>query len=168
MRRARLSHALAVCGILLLLPAYFLPMLSIEQLVERTEAGLVMGVVELIQRGEWLLAGVIGLFSGVLPVVKLAGLAVVSSSWAVERCHSPAVYARLRWMCRLVEGTGRLGMLEVFVVAVIVFAFRASATFEVAVKPGTGVFLLLVLITMLAGHCFDPRVYGSAFDDQRT
>ena len=168
MRRARLSHRLAACGVLLLLPAYFLPMLTIEQFVERTEAGLVVGVVELCQRGEWLLAAVIGLFSGVLPVVKLAGLVVVTSSWAVERRHVPAVYARLRRICRLVEGTGRLGMLEVFVVAIIVFAFRASATFDVAVKPGTAVFLLLVLITMLAGHCFDPRVYGSCFDDQRT
>ena len=166
-RNIRLSSWYTLLGVLLLVPAFSWPMLVMEQFLERKETGLVRAVVELVRYHEYFLAAVIGIASIVFPVVKLGFLLVLTSRWAIRRRHNRWTYGVLRFMNSAVEKTGRWGMLEVFLVGVMVFAFRMSDVFHVDWRFGTVVFTLMVLCTMAAGEYFRPEIYGDVYDERR-
>jgi paraquat-inducible protein A len=167
MRSNRIAARCALIGLLLLVPAMSWPMLTVEQFLEYKEAGLVKAVAELIRFREYFLASVIGIASILFPVLKLGFLLVLTSPWAIAGPHSPRSFSVLRAMAWVVEKTGRWGMLEVFLVCVMVFAFRLSNVFHVDWKIGTAVFTLMVLLTMVSGEHFRSAVFGEVHGEQR-
>lgn len=157
-RKCSISRRFALAGLLLLIPAFLLPMLAIEQFGARTEAGLVQGVITLLRSGEVLLGAIIGLLSGVLPCLKLAGLLVLTSGSFVRVKHH-------RWIYRVVEFSGRWGMIDVFLTAVMIFAFKFSSLLTIQAKPGIVAFSAMVLCNVLATAYFDRRIYRRHFHD---
>lgn len=151
-----ISRRFALAGLLLLVPAFALPMLSLEQFGVRTEAGLVQGVITLFQSGEYLLATIIGLLSGLFPCLKLAGLVMLTSRSFVRVKHH-------RWIYRAVEFSGRWGMIDVFLTAVMIFAFKFSSFLTITAKPGMLAFTAMVLCNLLATAYFDKRIYRRHF-----
>lgn len=161
-RNNRISLLFALAGLLLILPAFALPMLVIEQFGVRTETGLVRGVVTLYHSGEYFLALVIGLLSGLLPCLKLAGLLLLTSGSAAE--NRGRLY---RWLHNFVEFSGRWGMIDVFLTAVMIFAFKFSTVLTISAKPGILAFCAMVFCNLVATAFFDARTYRRQSNDSK-
>lgn len=117
------------------------PMLTLTRLVflENTFSVL-SGIQQLYLEGEYPLFVILGLFTLVLPVIKLTLLA-----WAWNRPWS----ANRRWLCWL-DVLGKWSMLDVFVVALLVVAIQMRWLADVVVQPGIYVFCAAILLAMLA------------------
>jgi len=67
------------------------------------------------------------------------------------------------WMWVVVEATGRWGMLDVLLVAVLASVIKLGDLVDVDPGPGALVFTLLVAISLLAAAVFDPH---AIWDDE--
>lgn len=161
-RNISISRLFALIGLLLLVPAFAMPMLVIEQFGVRTETGLVRGVITLFHSGEFFLAAVIGVLSGLLPCLKLAGLLMLTSG-----SSAPNRGRLYRWLYTLVEFSGRWGMIDVFLTAVMVFAFKFSTVLTINARPGLVAFTAMVFCNLMATAFFDTRIYRSRSNDTR-
>ena len=150
------SHKFALLGSLLLPFALFLPMLTIEQINQRNQAGLVTGVITLWQHGDVILALVIGILSGLFPTFKLTGMVLLTSNWFTHLKHK-------RWVYRLVEFTGSWGMADVFLGAISIFAFKFSELFSIVGEIGLVAFTAVVVCNFISTKKFDPRIYRRHF-----
>ena len=134
---------LAVGVVGLLVAGWTLPIMTVERfLFLSREISILQGVAELWVEGQTFLAVVIGLFSIVLPAVKL-GLAVLL--WYRADAGNPALRRRLGWL----EAAGRWSMLDVFVVALSVVAIQISLIDEVTVHPGVYVFTGAIVLSLV-------------------
>ncbi len=117
--------------------------MTVERLLFLSQQiSIVEGVAELWNEDEVFLAVVIGLFSIVLPVVKLA-LALHLFY------HADAGSGRLRRELVWMEAAGRWSMLDVFVVALIVVGVRVSLIDDVSVHAGVYVFTAAIVLSLL-------------------
>lgn len=147
-RRNDWTRALALAALWLYPPALLLPMLHIERLGHSHENSLLSGVVALWRDGHWLIGAVILLFSVLLPLAKLVAL------WLLA---GPALQAQRRaGLYHLVEFVGRWGMLDVLLVAVLVAFVKLGDLVTIAPGPGLFAFMIMVLLSLLAGLVFNP------------
>ncbi len=134
---------LAVGAVGLLVAGWTLPIMTVERfLFLSQEISILQGVAELWVEGQTFLAVVIGLFSIVLPTVKL-GLALLL--WYRADAGNPALQRRLGWL----EAAGRWSMLDVFVVALSVVAIQISLIDDVTVHPGVYVFTGAIALSLI-------------------
>lgn len=159
-RNVAISHKFALVGLLLLFPAFAWTMLTVEQFGARTDAGLLQGVYTLYKNGEYFLAAVIGLLSGVFPCLKLLAMVILTSRRFFRVKHHRLIY-------RIVEITGRWGMIDVFLAAVMIYGFKFSAIFEITPQPGIAAFTAMVICNLMSTWYFDTRIYRRHFHGKR-
>jgi paraquat-inducible protein A len=58
-------------------------------------------------------------------------------------------------------------MLDIFVLTVLVSLVKMEALASIAAGPGMPFFAAVVVLTMLAAHCFDPRLIWDAHQENR-
>ena len=103
------------------------------------------GVRALIEGGDWLIGGIVAVFSILFPLGKIGALLVL---WVrLRRGHVPAA----RWAATL-QALSKWAMLDVFVVALVIFALKASAFADASTAPAIYPFLTAVALTAYAGH----------------
>ena len=145
-RAARRLTALLLVTTLLLLTGLFLPMLTLTKfLFIANSFSIVSGLVELFQRGQWVIFTAIGLFSVVLPLLKIGLLFLLLRH---REIRSPR-YARL---LRMMHDYGRWAMLDVMVVAVMIVTVKLGVVAEVEIHPGLYLFGAAVLLIMFITH----------------
>jgi len=149
-RRQTASAALAA---LLLYPvAIHLPIMSLERFGHHTEASIWTGTIGMLRDGEWLVGGIVFLCSIILPLGKLIALFVLTARpFGITRRHQARTY-------RIVEWTGRWGMLDVLLIALVVTWVKVGDLVDVKAGPGVVAFTLCVLLSLLASARFDPHV----------
>lgn len=153
-RRAR-SNARAVSAALaalLLYPlAISLPIMRIERFGHERESSIWAGAWELLFEGEVLVASVVLTCSIVIPLFKLIGmLAITLGRGMLSRRHRALTY-------RLIEWTGRWGMLDVLLIAILVAWIKIGDLVQVTPGPAALAFTLVVLLSLLASAWFDPH-----------
>lgn len=120
-----------------------LPLLQIDRLYFFTDQPSLVGIVAgLWREGDVLLASVVGLFSLVFPATKLALLNV--SAYAGDDGHAliPAWFRALsNW-----------SMLDVVLVALVIFAAKTSGFATAFTKPGLWFFAASVIFTAAASY----------------
>ena len=89
----------------------------------------------------------------ILPIAKLAGLLTLSIAGMKMEHHHRA------WMHRVIEFTGRWGMLDVLAVAVLVSAVKLGSSVELTAGPGALAFAVVVLLSLAASAVFDPHAF---------
>lgn len=151
-RRSRRRTAACSLAALVLFPlAVTLPVMRVERLGHAHETGILDGAAMLIRDGQaWL--GLVVLFCSVaIPIFKLCGLLFLS----MHRIRATAATRVLVW--RLVEWSGRWGMLDVLLVASIVALVKIGDL--VSIEPGIGavIFTAMVFLSLLAAMSFDPH-----------
>lgn len=127
----------------LLLAGLFLPMLTITQFVViSNEFSVISGISELWKAGQYLLFVVIGCFSVIIPLAKIALLFKLLQS--DEKPHPIKMK-----LLRLMHDYGRWAMLDVMVVAMLIVTVKMGAIASIQIHPGLYVFGAAVLLIML-------------------
>jgi paraquat-inducible protein A len=151
----RRTLALVITGYLLYLPANLLPVLSIEHLGREQPSTIVSGVHELISSGLWPLAIIVFTASVLVPLMKLFGLSLMlimtrwwSRRWLVGRTR----------LYRFIDFIGRWSSIDLFMISILVGLVRFGALTRVRPEPGALAFAAVIVITMIASRCFDPRI----------
>ncbi len=145
------TTAIALAAMILYPLAITLPMLRIEQFGHLTETSIINGVIELLAKGHLFTGIIVLLCSIILPLGKLICLLILSSgAIAMQHKHRAITY-------RLVEWTGRWGMLDVLLVAILVAALKIGDIMEVSPGPAAWAFTACVLLSLLATTTFDPH-----------
>jgi len=125
------------------------PMLTLTKMVLiHNTFSIVSGIWQLYLEGEYALFGLLGVFTIVLPVVKLALL-----FYAWNRPRS-AQQRPLYWM----EVVGKWSMLDVFVVAVLIMSVKLGPLATMDLHYGLYMFSASVLLIMLASQVVYRRV----------
>lgn len=149
------STAFAVAGLIMLVPANVLPVLSTNLLGQARTDTIFSGVLSLQRDGLWGIALIVFTASIVVPLLKLISLGVL-----LQAVHRGAT-ARRRGLTRLyafVKFIGRWSMLDVFLVAFLTGAVRFGALASVRPEPGVIAFAAAVVLTIFATETFDSRL----------
>ena len=161
--RKRLSvartWALLAAAIMLYLPANIYPIITVIRFGQGEPSTIIQGVEELLELSMWPLAALVFMASIVVPLMKLVALILMlvktheGSNWHLR--ERTRVY-------RLVEVVGRWSMIDVFMLTTLVALVRMG--FIATVLPGQGAicFAAVVVLTMFAANCFDPRLMWDA------
>jgi paraquat-inducible protein A len=155
--------ALLVTGYLLYIPANVLPILTIERFGKEDPNTILGGVHELIINGLWPLAVVVFTASVVVPLLKLGGLTMMlimthlrSKRWLMGRTQ----------LYRLIDLIGRWSNIDVFMISLLAAMVQFGNLTTVRPKPGAIAFGAVVVITMIASRCFDPRIMWDAAEEE--
>ena len=153
------TAALVIAGFALFFPANLYPMSIDRQFGVLVPHRIVDGIMELFQAHLWPLGVLIFCTSIAIPLLKLAGLSwFLLSVWHGSR-HRLVLKTRL---CRLINEIGRWSCVDVFTIAVFLPLMQFDGMVSTDAANGAPPFLLVVVITMLASHTFDPRLMWDA------
>lgn len=145
--------ATALAALIVYPVAVSLPIMQIQQFGHRTQASILEGIVTLTTGGQFVVAAIVLLCSIIFPLGKL--FALLAMSLAGNRL--PLAHHHKAWTYRIVEWTGRWGMLDVLLVAVLVAALKLGNIMEVTPGPGAAAFAACVILSLLATAFFEPR-----------
>ena len=122
--------ATATAALILYPLAVSLPILEVTKLGRSRETGILEGTARLLGDGHVFVGLVVLVCSVILPLLKLLSLMLLSSGrGGLRRRHRAATY-------RVVEWTGRYGMLDVLCVAVLVAVLKLGDIVSVSIGPG--------------------------------
>jgi paraquat-inducible protein A len=149
------TWAFLLAATILYIPANLLPVMYTHSLFGKEDDTIISGVVYFWTSGSPALAAIIFIASIVVPVLKLAALALLA--WTAQR--------RSRWqpmqrtaLYRIVEFVGRWSMLDIFVITLTVALVRFQSLAVITAGPGAMAFCAVVVLTMIAAMQFDPRL----------
>ncbi|GAU06763.1 PqiA family integral membrane protein [Burkholderia stabilis] len=154
-RSAARTGALVVAAALLYIPANLLPVMHATSLGRSEDDTILGGVTYFWTSGDWPLAVVVFVASVLVPMLKLAILALQAIAAHRGVQWRPLERARLH---RLVERMGRWSMLDVFVVALTIALVHFGSFADITPGPGALAFGAVVVLTMCASMQFDPRL----------
>ena len=156
-RRASVEScwALVIAALILYIPANLLPVLTTYTPLGVETDTILQGVVELWSPSSWPLAIIVFVASITIPLGKLIALAYLLIT--VQRGSIQSTVQRAR-LYRMVKFIGRWSMLDVFVDTFVVALVQLKPLMWVAAGPGVIFFAGVVVVTMVAVNCFDPRL----------
>ena len=148
------TWALLGASALLYIPANIYPILTLTRLGRSTPSTIVGGAQELLDAGMWPLALLVFVASIIVPLLKLVSLALMLVT--TQRGSAWRLNDRTQ-LYRIIDFIGRWSMIDVFMLATLVGLVRAGAI--ASIQPGLGAicFGSVVVLTMVAVSCFDPR-----------
>lgn len=128
-----------------------LPSLEFHRFFLLSERHSLIGVViALLEEREYFLGLVLGAFSVVFPVLKLVALGRMAAA-RIGGGGVPAATARRAAMF------GRWSMLDVLVLALVVFAIKRSGLADAVALPGIWFFALAALLSIVAARLLETR-----------
>ena len=150
------SWLFLITGMLLYIPANFLPIMVTRSLGNEETSTIVGGVLLLWQHGSYPIAIVIFIASIAVPIGKflvLASLLVMQQFRLYRNPHNQII------AYRITEFIGRWSMVDVFVVAFLASLIQMENL--MSIYPGSAMlaFAGMVIATMLAAENFDPQPF---------
>ena len=145
------ASAFALAALILYPLAMLLPVMQIERFGYVSDASIWSGMVGLLAEGHWFVGGVVLLFSVIGPVGKLGLLFVLCAG-----CRRVPNRDRAR-AYKLVVFIGKWGMVDVFLVAVLVAVVKLGDVVTVTPGPGVMVFGAVVILSLIASSVFEPE-----------
>jgi paraquat-inducible protein A len=143
-RRSFLLGLLIIAATVCLVLGLTLPIIRLTQFYVWTDVHSLISVVrELYLADELMLASVVFTFSIVFPFLKLLYLLALYSIRHVQPNHAGRWLKRLSWL-------GKWSMLDVLVLALVVFYAKAANLADAMSMPGIYLFAAAVLLTMIA------------------
>jgi paraquat-inducible protein A len=149
------TSALVAAGYLLYPVANYFPMSIQLQLSEAHNHTIANGIEQLFAAGFWPLGIVIFCTSIAIPLLKLFGLTWLV--WSARRPSSRGLVFRTR-VYRVILEIGRWSNVDVFTIARFLPLMQFNSFLSIQVGKGAPAFLAVIVLTMLAVRCFDPRL----------
>lgn len=143
--------AVSLAALALFPSAITLPIMRIEEMGHSSNASIWSGALALLRGGDIFVGSVVFLCSIVFPLLKLGGLiAITAGRRGLQRRAR-----RVSW--RIVDLTGRWGMLDVLLVAVVVAWVKVGDLVDIQPGPAAISFTLVVILSLVATALFDPH-----------
>ncbi len=145
--------ALTLAGLILFIVANVYPFLTFRLEAQIQKTNLITGVIELYHQGMWIVAGVVLLTSILMPLLELMGMLYILL---------PLKFNQQPWKLpiffRLVRSFKPWGMMEVFMVGILVAFVKLSKM--ASIIPGLALYAFMVLIFVLAASAaaLDPHI----------
>lgn len=156
------TMALLITASILYIPANLYPIMITEALGVADVSTILGGVVLLIKLGSIPVAAVIFIASVMVPLTKL--VAMYYLVWSVKHRTHDGHRQRTK-MYLAAEFIGKWSMVDVFVVAILVALVHLGGL--LVIRPGIAAYSFagVVLVTMVAAECFDPRLMWDNLDN---
>ena len=154
--------ALTMAGLVLFVIANVYPFLTFRLEAQVQKTNLITGVVELYQQGMWIVAGVVLLTTIVMPLLELSVMLFVLVPLKLRR--QPW---KLALLFRSVRSFRPWGMMEVFMIGILVAAVKLIKM--ATIIPGTALYAFMILIFILAASAaaLDPHIIWKTLDKGR-
>jgi paraquat-inducible protein A len=145
--------ALTVAGLALFFIANAYPLLTFRLEAQSQETTLISGVMALYGQGMWIVAGVVFLTSILMPLLHLTGMLYVILPLKLNQRAW-----RLSFWFRVVRSFKPWGMMEVFMLGILVSYVKLAKM--ATLIPGTALYAFLALIFVLAASSasLDPHI----------
>ena len=144
------TAAATVAALVLFWPAVLCPILEIEKMGMRQQSSILGGAIDLLKQGNWLVGGVVLLFSVIFPLTKIVLLLELSLLEFLHRRHKAA-------SLNLMEHMGRWSMMDVMLLAFLVMLVKLGNIVQFHFGPAVIAFVLCVAMSMVASISFDPH-----------
>jgi len=148
------ATALTLAAAILYVPANLYPMATLPIGLTSVKYTVLQGVLDLIDAQLYALALLVFVASFAIPLLKLAALAWCIGS--VLRGSTQRLTAKTR-LYLVVDEIGRWSMIDPFVIACFVPVTQYNALIHGSAEPAAPIFAAVVVLTILATRCFDPR-----------
>jgi paraquat-inducible protein A len=149
------TWSLILAAAIFYIPANVLPITIVTSLGKQQADTIISGVLYFISEGMWPIALVIFVASVFVPLVKLLALSYLSFSVQRKSGWRPVDRTRIY---RMTEVVGRWSMVDVYVVTILVAMVNLGALATIEAGPAAVYFCAVVIVTMFAAMCFDPRL----------
>jgi paraquat-inducible protein A len=157
------TWALLISAVILYIPANVFPVMSVTHLNDVQSDTILSGVLYLAATGMWPLALLVFFASVVVPLAKLAILALLLISVQRRSRWRPRDRTRLY---RVTEAIGRWSMVDIYVVTILVSLVHLGALASIEARAGAVFFGAVVVLTMFAAMTFDPRLIWDAMEQE--
>ncbi|MFM2481998.1 PqiA/YebS family transporter subunit [Celerinatantimonas sp. YJH-8] len=152
----RITLALLAAAVIMYIPANVLPIMMTEFLGQKTYSTILGGVLLLWSLKSYPVAMVIFIASVVVPLAKIFSLGWLC--WQVKRPNHQCLNRHKQCLYHITEFVGRWSMIDIFVVAILTALVQMGNLMRVVPGPAVLSFAGVVVLTMLAARCFDPRL----------
>ena len=149
------AWAFLIAASILYIPANVLPVMETGSLFGAQSDTIMSGVVYLWTSGSWPLAAIIFIASIMVPGSKLFAMLFLLVSAQRRSTWRPLERTRLY---RVVELVGRWSMVDIYVAAILTALVQFKALATIRAGPGAIAFGAVVVLTLFAAECFDPRL----------
>ncbi len=150
------TWALLVSAMVLYFPANLMPVMTVHQLGGGGESNTILhGIITFWQMKAYPVAIIIFIASVLIPILKIASLVWLCCAAQGRASCSPVALSRVY---HIAEFLGRWSMVDVFVVAILACLVRMGALMNIIPGPAALAFSGVVILTMFAAMCFDPRL----------
>jgi len=152
-KSAMATLAYSLTALIFFIPSNLYPFMTVELYGNRNSSTVWGGILSLVEDGSWPIALIVFLASLVIPALKLIILFYLGLT-ANNQSH-PKFKTRLY---HIIESIGRWSMLDIFLLAVLVAIVKLGRWTTVEPEPGSYMFAMVVIFTMLASASFDPQL----------
>ncbi len=154
---AEKTMALSLTGLILFVPAIFLPLLTLDILGLESSGSIYASVHSLLESGFIFTGLAVLLTSIVIPLVKLMLLFIVSAQVYMHRGNSITVS-----MFKLYNKLDEWGMLEVYMIGILVTIVKLFHMASITYDTGFFCFIGLLVATLLSSSMLDENYYWNA------
>ena len=148
-RNNRLAAFFSLAGLVMLVPAYFLPALLMTNSVDGSRwFSIWAGISKFFQEGNYFLASVIFLFSIIFPILKLL-LTFVCCLETRYLSREAAVKA-----VKITGWTAKYSMLDVLVIAMLIVLVKVDEYVQLIPTVGLYLFCAAIFASMISNMCF--------------
>lgn len=149
------TAALILSGFSLYLPANIFPIMTVTKLGHVEAHTITGGIIALVHSDMIPIAVLVFIASILVPLLKLLGLTLlllcVRFQWRLNTRVLTASY-------RVIAFVGRWSMLDIFMLSILIALVDTEGVAQVIAGPAASAFAAVVVLTMLAAKCFDPRL----------
>jgi paraquat-inducible protein A len=151
-RRSFLLGLMIVGAAVCLVLGLTLPIMRLTRFYIWTDVHSMVSIVqELYGSGEIFLASIISLFSVIFPFFKLLYLLALYSVRQVHPGSAGQMLNRIAWL-------GKWSMLDVLVLALVIFYAKATNLADATSMPGIYLFTVAVILTMIANSMIEQEL----------
>lgn len=155
------TWALVSTAAMMYVPANTLPVLAFDEMGSGSPHTIIGGARELLNAGMWPLAALVFLASIGVPTLKVVGLVVLL---VTTQRRSPWQLRQRTLLYGIVRAIGRWSMIDIFMEAVLIGLVQFGSIVTITAGTGAIAFCGVVILTMFAAECFDPRLMWDAVD----
>jgi paraquat-inducible protein A len=158
------TWAFIIAGAILYIPANYYPVLTVIQAGAGQPSTILGGVEELLSSQMYPLALLVFFASILVPIFKLIGLAIMLMATMLVTTERGARYLlpeRTR-LYYIVAWIGRWSMVDIFMESLLGALVQFGTLVTIAPGVGAVAFCAVVLLTIVAAECFDPRLMWDA------